>query len=871
MTHPAGVIRDPQSLGPLPVQHFETNWDIGKQLVLYGIRVKKDVNESPARLEHDGEPSLVTGDLGRFLLWERQGAMRPCSHFGIQVNSVLTDAPHPIPPVQKCGKCKKKKKKLSKTRARGKAGGKVGSHKLQPLREAGTPDFRFQTKAPIWPQPWSSRYPKGWTGRLGRAMEEYEDSLIWSPDFLGVVCANQDGDPEFGTRFFDLDKTSGVDATRWRESQSLLSVLDLGDGYCKASGLALALQLGTPRLEPGRAGYMPIVDYENCRVGFANVNCDGPLVLEDGQHPCKHTAKRRLTKGGGILKGSRQQADADGTPFGPTHLAAEFCVLSGGHDGPMYFREESYDSNILPDLPLFPTQVYCRFREDTLHSIASGTYVGKWDWQVYIPFTVEKKPYPPPPPLKPYPPPKDPPPPGGKPPPPPPVPPPRLPPEKTKYRVSGGEFFPGDDAAEDEGAIGPFGRGLRLGPIIGGYASDAHAATTIGVLTPAIVGRAIATAAGSAAALKGARIPPEQWRAAPITGRMTAYGAGDGSWDGWLDRQDQYGQRFADGGWVLHPQDAEIQEILSGDFTQEGTNASVHFVVPGNLASIDFAHPSTTTSGLTTAGVRLEQTAAGLQMGVLDGDGEVVASPKFTFGEGGGIFTGGLSVTGKLTVGGLIDPMGYEFDKQASAPIGGSNYGTWVSDGTVSGTVDGGLYYDRAGTRVRVDVASASGGHSTLYSPGTRVFHDTTVLTTMHSYTVPGGTLGTNGDRLVLRGQIVLPWGGTGNCTVQVLFGGTVVINESLAPHGATNKNYNYEVVLPRANAAQVWNQSSFKGGLRATSDNVRAADGIHTETGDVGIGLTLANPLAAEVKLAVGTNGDLIASGHFSVDFLPA
>jgi hypothetical protein len=140
------------------------------------------------------------------------------------------------------------------------------------------------------------------------------------------------------------------------------------------------------------------------------------------------------------------------------------------------------------------------------------------------------------------------------------------------------------------------------------------------------------------------------------------------------------------------------------------------------------------------------------------------------------------------------------------------------------------------------------------------------------SFVVPGNTVAAGGDRLVLRGQIILPFGGIGANTVQIRFGGFPLINESLTPDPATAKVYNYECELTRwASASQMYTQSSFKGGFRATSNNVLGPQGIHSEYGDVSIVLDLALNQTAEVLLATGTNGDIISSSHFSVDFLPA
>ena len=64
---------------------------------------------------------------------------------------------------------------------------------------------------------------------------------------------------------------------------------------------------------------------------------------------------------------------------------------------------------------------------------------------------------------------------------------------------------------------------------------------------------------------------------------------------------------------------------------------------------------------------------------------------------------GDASIAGKLSVRGSIDPTDLTLTPQRSDPIGSHGHGLWVSDGTVPGTVKGGLYYQRAGERVRLD------------------------------------------------------------------------------------------------------------------------------------------------------------------------
>jgi len=64
--------------------------------------------------------------------------------------------------------------------------------------------------------------------------------------------------------------------------------------------------------------------------------------------------------------------------------------------------------------------------------------------------------------------------------------------------------------------------------------------------------------------------------------------------------------------------------------------------------------------------------------------------------------SGDLEVAGKLTVKGSVDPTDLQLDPQPRNPIPQASYGLWVSDGSMPGTVPGGLYFERGGIRVQL-------------------------------------------------------------------------------------------------------------------------------------------------------------------------
>ena len=124
----------------------------------------------------------------------------------------------------------------------------------------------------------------------------------------------------------------------------------------------------------------------------------------------------------------------------------------------------------------------------------------------------------------------------------------------------------------------------------------------------------------------------------------------------------------------------------------------------------------------------MRQTSRGLLIAPYDGAGSLLASPSLEVGSEIGVkATGDLEITGKLTVGGLIDPTGLDLVKQGSTPISGSRYGLWTSDGTVAGTSDGGLYWDSAGSRVALapeNAGSVVGSGQTITVTAPRLVTD---------------------------------------------------------------------------------------------------------------------------------------------------
>ena len=113
------------------------------------------------------------------------------------------------------------------------------------------------------------------------------------------------------------------------------------------------------------------------------------------------------------------------------------------------------------------------------------------------------------------------------------------------------------------------------------------------------------------------------------------------------------------------------------------TQAPLVFVIPGDPA-LEFSLQATVEGALrlTSANPELPVT--------LEVDGHVAVR-------------GDIAVRGKATIDGSLDPTDLQLTPQPGNPIPSSAHGLWVSDGSEPGTVKGGLYYQRAGKRIRLD------------------------------------------------------------------------------------------------------------------------------------------------------------------------
>lgn len=187
----------------------------------------------------------------------------------------------------------------------------------------------------------------------------------------------------------------------------------------------------------------------------------------------------------------------------------------------------------------------------------------------------------------------------------------------------------------------------------------------------------------------------------PLTLEILAHAAGDGTALGY--QADMVGRTpvASAGGAVVAPPGTTLQQVLA----QEETGAAKIWLPPGMQLGFGYPDPRAALLG----GIAVGAAGGSLVFDAYDGGGNYIRTPLIV-GEGGIHVIGNLSVSGKLNVAGSIDPTDLQLDPQPADPIEDDAYGFWVSDGTEAGTEEGGLYYQRAGARVRLDVSGGGGG-----------------------------------------------------------------------------------------------------------------------------------------------------------------
>lgn len=179
------------------------------------------------------------------------------------------------------------------------------------------------------------------------------------------------------------------------------------------------------------------------------------------------------------------------------------------------------------------------------------------------------------------------------------------------------------------------------------------------------------------------------YRSAPTAMVLEGHARGDGTWRGWRYGAGgraavRTGSPAPEGGGVLPlPAGVELRHVLDGDYNPANplrvSPYVMDWIMAGGLTRLVFSTPDRQNGA--RGGVAMKHAPTGLQFIPLDsGDGSELVSPLMTFGESGLLVVGNADVTGKLTVGGLIDPTGLVLAEQAADPMAGADVGLFAGD-----------------------------------------------------------------------------------------------------------------------------------------------------------------------------------------------
>ena len=675
-----GVIADLVRRGWSPRQHHDADHAIEDRLVTFSVRAQRSPKTDtfyPADLE-----AGTAGDDQCWLHWPADGRRRTIGAWSVAFPVMVTGArmasrSGPCVPAPPPGQTVARK-------------ASAGADELHPLRKAREEDERFAGVSHSSALPsWAGPLPIGWTGiRIG-CTEERSQETAFSPAFLGLAAPTRAGDPAMGTRVFDLTKAGEPDPKRYRELQSVLSVVDLGPGTpCVPAGKVLALNLGPAPLDR-TAGWLVMADWDACSIGLPHWKQGNLLSVQAGG--CIH----------------QLGADADGHPIRPVHLTtrALFHMPGSANDAPLDFSGEPFDN--CKDKGQHYSLVHLRHDTEVSHAVCDRNYPGRWRWQVRVPYTTIIIPDPPrlPPPPEPL---RDPPvplpPPGGG------EPPPGGgdPGGTVARRVGGVDLGPGvsiprgptdsvrDGSVEDD---------LILQPGTAGLAPRVCQAREIQREYPASANEWVlgGLRIGTGATAPGqedytgwmgplTKEQHDRWKREPHGPVIWGVSAGDGTWGGATTTR-VAGEDLANSRAVVTPPGVKRSDVTGGLYEPSGLGGtrtptvSTGFMFPGGLAVVDFAHPERTTTMVGTGG-RIKQDATDGHMTLVFLDGGVEQTDSAVY-----VKDQVLQVTGTLQLSERAAP---------GTPSTATVYLYAKSDGK--------LYFkDDAGTEYTVATGSAAG------------------------------------------------------------------------------------------------------------------------------------------------------------------
>lgn len=514
-----------------------------------------------------------------------------------------------------------------------------------PLKEATELDFRFQVKNPQIPD-WmqGQLWPKNYTALFSAGTKENKQEDILHPDFWGLFAPNRNEPAEAGTFVFDLDASGNPDKNKRARLQSIFGVERVIASAHLPGGDAVTLQLaGTPLR--GTPGHLLLMDNELKIGGSASHIAGGPL------HP-GHPGDKHLLA-----------FTDEGSPLNSIHLSTSSLFIGLGGDAGLDFQAVPYPK---PDLFPFKSRVTLSYDAGGLHDWKGGKKDGLWKWYSEVPFFVVYPPI-----GDPWPPwvfpPED-----GI----------RLPPPGEGTRLPPGE--------EPGGILKPGGEGRPLtqpGSTVGGddeiltpgqlqelleeekkkqdilvSALDPKEAY-IGMTNTLMLGgdlsfRAYSTRQGEIDARSLLVVTDSDMAlmsSAPISSKFSPWSAGGGSWNE-FSYTNTPGTRLGQGsgGIVFLPGDADLKNVLAGDYEAGGTRTASSTAIisfPETLSGIGFGTP--TSSGGIKSGIQVGANSSRLEFGFFDATGTSTETPV-SIGETFGLIDRGSAAIGGDAVAGMV-------------------------------------------------------------------------------------------------------------------------------------------------------------------------------------------------------------------------
>lgn len=209
------------------------------------------------------------------------------------------------------------------------------------------------------------------------------------------------------------------------------------------------------------------------------------------------------------------------------------------------------------------------------------------------------------------------------------------------------------------------------------------------------------------------------WEKLPYAGQLTGASKnnGDGRRGGFVSASAPANHRFsrADSSILVHPYGVKTRDLLTNPTAAAAAvGVSVGLLFPFGMSWLGFGEFHPTTGGL-ASGVKLGQATSGSAVKAqwVTGTGIGEDTTDLISLTADGVQIGTLNVTGKLTVGGLIDPTGLVLTRVGAAPHSGAGGTFWVGTSDRHPTWSSGT--DSDNTAYRVALAQIASGDFTVF------------------------------------------------------------------------------------------------------------------------------------------------------------